>query len=33
MENGFENYDYLRHDPYLDSLQEDADFMALMEGK
>jgi adenylate cyclase len=33
MENGFENYDYLRHDPDFDSLQEDEDFIALMEGK
>ena len=33
MDNGFENYDYLRHDPDLNSLQKEPDFIALMKGK
>jgi TolB-like protein/Flp pilus assembly protein TadD len=33
MENGFENYNYLRHDPDLNSLQKEPDFIALIEGK
>ena len=33
MDNGFENYDYLRHDPDLNGLQMEPEFMELMEGK
>jgi len=33
MANGFENYDYLKHDPDLYSLQKESDFIALMQGK
>lgn len=33
MQNGFENYDYLRHDPDLNCLQDEPDFIELMEGK
>ena len=33
MENGFENYDYLRHDPDLNSLKEEPEFIAITEGK
>lgn len=31
--NGFENYNYLRHDPDLKSLQNEPDFIALMKDK
>ena len=31
--NGFENYNYLRHDPDLNSLQKESDFIELMKGK
>jgi len=33
MDNGFENYDYLRHDPDLNSLKEEPEFIAITEGK
>ena len=33
MENGFENYNYLKHDPDLNCLQNEPDFLALMKGK
>ena len=33
IDNGFENYDYLKHDPDLYSLQKESDFIALMQGK
>lgn len=33
IENGFENYDYLKHDPDLFSLQKEPDFIAIMDGK
>ncbi len=33
MSNGFENYNYLRHDPDLNSLKEEPDFIELMKGK
>jgi TolB-like protein/Flp pilus assembly protein TadD len=33
MDNGFENYDYLRHDPDLISLQNEPDFIELMKDK
>ena len=33
MENGFENYDYLKHDPDLHCLLEEKEFIALMQGK
>jgi len=33
MENGFENYNYLKHDPDLSCLQKEPDFLALMKGK
>jgi TolB-like protein/Flp pilus assembly protein TadD len=33
MSNGFENYNYLKHDPDLNSLQKEPDFVALMQGK
>mgnify|MGYP003562666704 CR=1 FL=1 len=32
IDNGFENYDYMRHDPDLNSLKNEPDFIALMEG-
>ena len=31
MENGFENYNYLKHDPDLNCLQNEPDFQALMK--
>lgn len=31
--NGFENYNYVKHDPDLTSLQKEKDFIALMKGK
>jgi len=31
--NGFENYDYMRHDPDLNNLKEEPDFIKLMQGK
>ena len=33
IDNGFENYDYLKHDPDLYSLQKESDFIALLKGK
>jgi adenylate cyclase len=33
MHYGFENYAYLKHDPDIDGLREEPDFIALMEGK
>jgi tetratricopeptide (TPR) repeat protein len=33
MDNGFENYNYLRHDPDFKSLQKDPDFISLMQDK
>ncbi len=33
MDNGFENYDYLRHDPDLNSLKTEPEFIAITEGK
>lgn len=33
MDNGFENYDYLRHDPDLNSLKMEPEFIAITEGK
>ena len=33
IDNGFENYDYLKHDPDLYSLQKEPDFIALIQGK
>ena len=33
MANGFENYDYLRHDPDLNCLKDEPDFLALIQGK
>ena len=33
IDNGFENYNYLKHDPDLNCLQKEPDFLALMKGK
>ena len=33
IEKGFENYDYVKHDPDLHSLKKEPDFIALMKGK
>jgi len=33
IDNGFENYNYLKHDPDLYSLQKESDFIALLKGK
>ena len=33
IDNGFENYEYLKHDPDLNSLQKEPDFIELMKGK
>jgi TolB-like protein/Flp pilus assembly protein TadD len=33
MDNGFENYEYIKHDPDLNSLRKEPDFIALMQGK
>jgi len=33
IDNGFENFEYIRHDPDLYSLQEEPDFIALLQGK
>ena len=33
MDNGFENYDYLMHDPDLNSLKTESEFIAITEGK
>ena len=33
MDNGFENYNYLRHDPDLNCLQKEQDFIELMKDK
>ena len=33
IDNGFENYNYIKHDPDINSLKEEPDFIALMKGK
>ena len=33
MDNGFENYAYIKHDPDLSSIKKESDFIALIEGK
>jgi adenylate cyclase len=33
IDNGFENFEYIKHDPDLFSLNEDPDFKALLQGK
>ena len=33
IDNGFENYAYIKHDPDLSSLQKESDFIELMQGK
>lgn len=33
IDNGFENYNYIKHDPDIKSLQNEPDFIALMKGK
>lgn len=33
INNGFENYDYLKHDPDFNGLKEEPDFIELMKGK
>ena len=33
LDNGFENYEYIKHDPDLYGLREDPDFIALLKGK
>ena len=33
IEIGFENYNYIKHDPDLSILQNEPDFIELMEGK
>ena len=33
IDNGFGNYEYIKHDPDLYSLQKESDFIALMQGK
>lgn len=33
IDNGFENYNYLKHDPDLNSLQKEPEFIELMKGK
>ena len=33
IDNGFENYNYVKHDPDLNSLRKEPDFIALMQGK
>ena len=33
IDNGFENYNYIKHDPDINSLKKEPDFIALMKGK
>ncbi len=33
IDNGFRNFEYMKHDPDLDSLKEEPDFKALLQGK
>jgi adenylate cyclase len=33
IDNGFENYNYIKHDPDIKSLENEPDFIALMKGK
>ena len=33
IDNGFENFEYIKHDPDLYRLQEEPDFIALLQGK
>ncbi len=33
IDNGFENFEYIKHDPDLYGLQEEPDFIALLQGK
>ena len=33
IDNGFGNFEYIKHDPDLYSLQEEPDFIALLQGK
>ncbi|MCJ7465919.1 MAG: hypothetical protein MUO53_04410 [Maribacter sp.] len=33
MDNGFGNYEYIKHDPDLNSIRKEPDFIALIQGK
>ena len=33
IDNGFGNYEYIKHDPDLNSLRKEPGFIALMQGK